>query len=771
MNLTSIFKRAKLQHRPLKIKRFWSYDQSNLPYLFGDVGTRSCLHVDRNLLVDGHTDQITVANSLEKTLVLVGLVRIVRTNASPGGVRRSIADKMEVALRDNTLHLIVEARIIDALGAGDDGVSRNGEYLALCIFANDTFFVVFLDLGRGEDLDAFALELTELRILVDDADLSASLLGFFDNGNLAALVHCRCNFDASEAATDDSHALADEDVRAKAPLHDAQRCAENVHAEARHGPHEALARGALALNESLQSVRIDNVLVVLARNIRRNRFRANSEDDLICTKVLDVCRGDLGVQTNIDVEALDLVVVPIDHRRQFVIENLSEVQQAACLLLLIDNGDVGVTAHTHGTSSLEASRASTDDEDLLLCLVARDLVILRQAILREVNVRVDRALAGLANEDVVETTGANDARTNFLSTIFLDLQADFRLSDPMTCHTNSIARTIFDDLFANIEVVDTSTREGRKLGVLLSSLRKVDELTFRNELVSNRTRSLVETCLDGPSVNTVLLDNFDDLFEVFEALTARHEVVCRITNEDRIIFAAYTMDLIDDVGKETAAVFRGSAVLVSTMVGVLGDEAHDHVANTCMDLDDVDASLLAALSSFTVLLNDELDLVDGEFALRHTYERTRNNVFRRSIAQKLRVAIRTPLVAELQLSSELSAMLMASFCGTGKAWDKAVVPNTASTSSGVVFRMGVETVANIARTDLDKTSPTDCALLVEIDQVVTNGIVIGFLDGHWQHDETIANLYVADFKRRGKCFVFHCTAPFYKTCCELLVIP
>ena len=164
MNLTSIFKRAKLQHRPLKIKRFWSYDQGNLPYLFGDVGTRSCLHVDRNLLVDGHTDQITVANSLEKTLVLVGLVRIVRTNASPGGVRRSIADKMEVALRDNTLHLIVEARIIDALGAGDDGVSRNGEYLALCIFANDTFFVVFLDLGRGEDLDAFALELAELRI-------------------------------------------------------------------------------------------------------------------------------------------------------------------------------------------------------------------------------------------------------------------------------------------------------------------------------------------------------------------------------------------------------------------------------------------------------------------------------------------------------------------------------------------------------------------------------------------------------------------------------
>ena len=116
-------------------------------------------------------------------------------------------------------------------------------------------------------------------------------------------------------------------------------------------------------------------------------------------------------------------------------------------------------------------------------------MILGLTVLREVYVGVNGALAGLADEDVVQTAGANDAGTNFLgSGLPRPSMPISGLSDPVTSHTSSVARTIFDDLFANIEVVDTSTREGRKLGVLLSSLRKVDELTFRNELVSNGAR-------------------------------------------------------------------------------------------------------------------------------------------------------------------------------------------------------------------------------------------------------------------------------------------
>ena len=63
----------------------------------------------------------------------------------------------------------------------------------------------------------------------------------------------------------------------------------------------------------------------------------------------------------------------------------------------------------------------------------------------------------------------------------------------------------------------------------------------------------MEASLDGPSVDAVSLYNLDDLLEVFNALTAGHKVVCRVTNDDRVIFAALLVDLVDDVGEKLAA--------------------------------------------------------------------------------------------------------------------------------------------------------------------------------------------------------------------------
>ena len=278
----------------------------------------------------------------------------------------------------------------------------------------------------------------------------------------------------------------------------------------------------------------------------------------------------------------------------------------------------------------------------------------------------------------------------------------------------------------------------------------------------------MEASLDTPSVNTVSLYAFDNLFEVFNTLTTWHKVVCRVTNKDWIIVAALTMNFVNDISKETAAVFSRSAIFVSTMVRVLRNKAHNHVTNTSMDLNDIDASLLTTKSSVTILLNNQLDFFFGEFAFWHTNERTRNNVFRRSVAQKLMSAIWTPLIAELQLSSELSAVLVANLRGAGQTWNKAVVPNTYRTSSGVIFRMGVKTVANVARAELDKSSSTFCTLFVEITQVIAYMIIISFLDSHRKHDKAISQFHIADFKRRVKFFVLHCTAPFYRTCVNLL---
>ena len=374
-------------------------------------------------------------------------------------------------------------------------------------------------------------------------------------------------------------------------------------------------------------------------------------------------------------------------------------------------------------------------------------MVLGQAVLGEVHVGVNGALAGLADEDVVQAARANDAGTNFLGAALGNLDADLGLCDPVTSHAGCVAGAVGEDLLANVEVVDTGAREARQRGVLLCLLGQVDELAFGNELVGNGAGSLMEASLDGPSVDAVGLYALDDLFQVLYALAAGHKVVCGVTDEDRVIFAALLVDLIDDVGEQLAAALGVSAVLVGTVVGVLGDEAHDHVADACMDLDDVDAGLLAALSSVAVLLHNESDLFLGEFLFGHADEGAGGNVDGGSVGMQLVFTGCAPLVAELQLSCELCAVLVANLGGTGKAGDEAVVPNAHSTGGGVVLRGGVENVADVAGAELDQSGTALCALLVEIYEVVANMVVVGLLDGHRQHDEAVSQLHIADLKR------------------------
>ena len=166
-----------------------------------------------------------------------------------------------------------------------------------------------------------------------------------------------------------------------------------------------------------------------------------------------------------------------------------------------------------------------------------------------------------------------------------------------------------------------------------------------------------------------------------------------------------------------------------------------------MDLDDIDASLLATLSSVAILLYNELDFFLGEFLFRHANEGAGSNVDRRGIGVKLVFTRCTPLVAKLQLSSKLCAMLVANLSGTGKARDEAIVPNAYSAGGGVVLGVGVENVANVARAELDQSGTALCALLVEVYEVIANMVVVGLFDGHWQHDKAVSQFHVADLKR------------------------
>lgn len=221
-----------------------------------------------------------------------------------------------------------------------------------------------------------------------------------------------------------SKTLLNQQVRTEAPLHKAKRCAQDAHAEAGQTPHSAHARSVLALYELLQCVGVDNVLAVLAGNVGGRSFRTNSEDYLVSAEVLDVVGVSLGVQANVEAKTLDFVVVPINHRRKLFVQNLSEVQKTASLLLLVNNGNVLEAAKLEVTSSFQARGASTNDEDLLFSLCAGYLVVFGLIELGEVYVGVNGALAGLADEDVVQAARANDAGTNFFGATFGNLDAD-----------------------------------------------------------------------------------------------------------------------------------------------------------------------------------------------------------------------------------------------------------------------------------------------------------------------------------------------------------
>ena len=183
------------------------------------------------------------------------------------------------------------------------------------------------------------------------------------------------------------------------------------------------------------------------------------------------------------------------------------------------------------------------------------------------------------------------------------------------------------------------------------------------------------------------------------------------------------------------------------MVGVLGKEAHHHVADARVDLDDVDAGILAAAGGLAVLLDDLGDLLFGVLALGHAHERAGGHVLGRSVGQKRIVARGTPLVAQLQLGGNLGSVLVAHLGDALEAGDELVVPASAGAGGRVVLRLGAEAVAHVARPDLDQTGMALCALLVKVHQIVGHVVVVHLLDGHRQHHETVAQLDIADLKR------------------------
>ena len=455
---------------------------------------------------------------------------------------------------------------------------------------------------------------------------------------------------------------------------------------------------------------------------------------------------------------LDLLIPVLHQRLDLGVEDLSHIQQAADAIGLVDQRDL-VAADSRDAGSLATARAGADDDHVLLLL---GRMLLGGADLDALpHMCVDGALARLADEDVVQAARAHDARTNLLGMTGGNLLGGVRVGDELTAHAHSVAVALVHNLVAHVERVDAGAGEDGLVGDRLDLLGQIDELAFGHDLVCNRARSLMEAGLDRPCIDAVLLDDRHKLEGILDAVAAGHEVVGGDADEDRHISAAGLMDLVDDLGQEASAVLSRSAVLIGTMVGVLGQEAHDHVADACVDLDDVDAGILAALGGCAVLIDHDRDLFLGVLALGHADERTAHDVLGRSIGQQRIVARGAPLIAELQLSGDLGAMSVAHIGNALEPGNELVVPDAASTGGGVILRRGVEAVAHVGRTDFNKADTALSALLVEVHQVVGDMVVVHLLDGHRQHNEAILQLHIADLEGLQKFLVLcHSTAPF-----------
>ena len=379
----------------------------------------------------------------------------------------------------------------------------------------------------------------------------------------------------------------------------------------------------------------------------------------------------------------------------------------------------------------------------MLLLLGR--LVLRQAHLGALpHIGVDRALARLADEDIVKAAAAHDAGANLLGMASGHFAGGLGIGYKLTGHTHRVAVSLRDDLLAHVKRVDARTGEHRLVRDGLDLLGQIDELAFGHDLVRHGARRFMEACLDAPGIHAVGFDDGNELLGVLDAVAAGHEIVGGDADEDGHVVAAGLMHLIDDLGKQTGAILGASAIFIGTMVGVLRQKAHDHVADTGMNLDDIDARILGALGGLAVLLHDDGDLLFGVLAFGHSHERAALNVFGRSIRQQRVISRCTPLVAQLQLNSHLGAVLVANLGDTLETGDELVVPNTAGTGGGMVLRLGVEAVAHIGAANLDEAHAALGALLVEVNQVVGHMIVVDLLDRHGQHDEPIAQLDVAD---------------------------
>ena len=139
---------------------------------------------------------------------------------------------------------------------------------------------------------------------------------------------------------------------------------------------------------------------------------------------------------------------------------------------------------------------------------------------------------------------------------------------------------------------------------------------------------------------------------------------------------------------------------------------------------------------------------------------------------QLGLAVRTPLVVQLQLGSNLGRT--SSMDAVGHLLPtlvELVVPCANSTGSVVVLRRGAVEVAHTGGTDGDEASMTLGTRLVEVDDLFGDEELVHHLGGHRRHDKTVRDIHFADLERLQQLIVIAHDKPLSRPSARLLILP
>ena len=276
-------------------------------------------------------------------------------------------------------------------------------------------------------------------------------------------------------------------------------------------------------------------------------------------------------------------------------------------------GDV-MAAASQVRGSLDASDPAADDEDVLWRFRLRHGLVFALTAKAWVDGAGHLCWHDLGVLIVIEAVEAADAADDvgfFAACRFF--QPEW-VAEQRTAEDDEISDALFDDLFGESRLPKFAHGDDLGRGGFAHSLGEWQEITV---LVVIADRDVLHVFLgaggdlDGIDIRFDQLGHFDAFFE-FQPLL--EEIVHAEADVDRIILAAFFLDVLQHLDQEAGAVFRRAAVFVGAAVAVWRDEHADQLACAGVDRNGVEIGFFAAKGRITEPFDELMDLFDCERA-------------------------------------------------------------------------------------------------------------------------------------------------------------